>query len=284
LEGYQESIHLEPIPLVRTRDGFRYFLITFTIKDDRPGICTEIVDGIRRSSKGANLKWILGNVIGEGRAVIIMLFEVPESEREEFISALNRVRNEIREIEKVISEEGDPSLGIFAPRKTKIGYVMGESRTVIITTDFLDHLVGTMLRGGDPLIRSLIGTSLYRTAYYRGFSIAEDLKRYVPREGIGLLEAALLELKVLGYFTGFSVREEENIIELEISGLTLTPQLEMNVDNPLIIGNIAGILDSSFGMEYEVKITDVKKLNDGYYVRILCKPASPAFEAEEIRE
>ncbi len=238
----------------------------------------EIIDSIIKRSKRANLKWILGNAIGEGRAIIFMMFEVHEDDYDNFKSALNDLKN-MKEVENILVEENQRDIGLFAPSEIGLEFMEGNARVVMLTTDFLERLVETIVRGGDPVITSLIGTVLYRTAYYRGFNMAENLKNALLIEGIDLVEATLLQLKASGFYTNFLVEGDEELVSVQFYNLALTPKLR--TDNPLVVGAVAGIVDSSFGGEYRVKVVESREMEDGYYARLEAKPLEGTFEEEK---
>ena len=110
--------------------------------------------------------------------------------------------------------------------------------------------------------------------------MAEDLKRVLLLEGLELAEATLLELEALGYYSDFTIAGDENHVEIELLNLAIVPKV--NIDNPLIVGAIAGIMDSSFGAEYEVKIVEARKESESsYYAKVECRPLESLYEQEE---
>ncbi len=270
--GKEEAtkLRVELPPLIKTKEGYNYFTLILYIRGDRPGIFTEVIDNVRKKVERANIRWSLGNSQMRGRAIVILVFEVPEEDTEAFKETIDEIKK-FDYVEKFILDENPHDLGIYAPKDVGLVFDFNGSRTVIISVDFLNSMVDAIGQGGDPVITSLVNTTLYRTSYYRGFSMAEDLKSSLLIDGIGLVEAVLREFKSLGYFGDFSVNKVDDVIEIEFDDLALAAV--QKIENPLVLGTIAGILDSAFGAEFKVEVDAFKKIgSESYYAKLICKP------------
>ncbi len=275
-------LRIELPPLIKTKEGYHYFTLVLYIREDKPGIFTDVIERIRKRVERANIRWSLGNSQIGGKALVILIFEVPENEIDKFRDVLNEIK-ELDYVEKLMVDESPHDVGVYAPRRIEIAYDFNGARTVVISADFLNRMVEAIGQGGDPIITSLVNTTLYRTSYFRGFSMAEELKTTLFLEGKELVDAVLREFKALGYFSDYSLNEIDGNVEIEFKDLVLMPS--KRIENPLILGTIAGILDSAYGSEFKVEITDFKKVSsESYHAKLLCKPVEEPLEESSSEE